>query len=60
MNIKSYLRVMLMEGVAMVPEFLHLSSTAGATTLSQIPPYASLLMPNMWHFSWEKRFCLLI
>ena len=31
--------------------FLHLSSTADATTMSPFSPYASLIMPTMWNFS---------
>ena len=31
---------------------LHLSSTAGTTTLSPFSPYAYLLMPTMRNFSW--------
>ena len=46
MNRKSALRVVVMEGMAMVPELLHLSFTAGATTLSPLSPYDSLLMPT--------------
>ena len=52
MKRKPYLRVMVMEGMATVQKCLHLSSTASATTLLPFPPYASLLMPIMWHFSW--------
>ena len=43
-----------MERIATVPNILHLSSTAGATALSQLSHYASLLMPTMLHFSWRK------
>ena len=32
--------------------FLHLSSTSGATTMFQMYPYSSFLMPTMWNFSW--------
>ena len=52
MNIKSSLRVMVMERMAMVPKFLHLYSTSGTTIMSQFSHYASLLMPTMWNFSW--------
>ena len=52
MNIRSDLRVMLMEGVEMLPNFLHISPTAVNTTLLPFSPYASLLMPTMWNFSW--------
>ena len=58
LNIKSALRVIMMEGMAMVPKNLHLSSSTGATTLLPLSPYAFLLMPNMWHFSWWKKFHL--
>ena len=51
LNIKSALRVMVMEGISMGTNLLHLSSTAGTTILSPFYPYASLIMPNMWHFS---------
>ena len=49
MNIKSALRVMLMvmEGMEIVPNILHHSSTSGATALSPLSPYDSLIMPNM-------------
>ena len=52
MNIKSYLRVMVMERVIMVPNLLRISSTAGTTIMSPFYPYTSLLIPNMWNFSW--------
>ena len=52
MNRKSALRVMEMEGVGMVPTFLHISSTAGTTIMSPFSSYASLLMPAMWNFIW--------
>ena len=52
MNNKSYLRVMVMEGVEMVPKLLNISSSSSATTLSQFSPYASLIIPTTWHFSW--------
>ena len=54
MNRKSDLRVrvMVMEGMAMVPNILHLYSTSGTTILLIFSPYASLLMPTMWNFSW--------
>ena len=52
MNRKPDLRVMVMEGVAMVPKFLHLYSTSGNTTLLPFSSYASLIMPTMWILSW--------
>ena len=52
MNSQSVLRVLVMEGVEMMSKFLHLSSTAGTTTLSPFSSYASLLVPTMWNFSW--------
>ena len=52
MKIRSDIRVMLMEGVEMLPKFLHISSTSGTTTLLPFSPYASLLMPTMWNLSW--------
>ena len=52
MNIKPALRMMVMEGLEMVPKFLHLSSTDGTTIMLPFSPYTFLLMPNMWHFSW--------
>ena len=51
MNRKSYLRVMVMEGMEMVPNILYLYSTSGTTILSPFSPYASLLIPTMWHLS---------
>ena len=36
-----------MEGMEMVPNLLHLSSTDGATTLLPLYSYSSLLMTNM-------------
>ena len=47
MNHKSALRVMLMEGMTMVPNGLRLSSAAGTTTLSPLYSYATLLMPTV-------------
>ena len=56
MNIKSALRVMVMvmvmEGMEMVPNILHISSTYGSTYMSPLSPYGSLIMPSMWHFGW--------
>ena len=52
MNRKSALRAMVMEGMAMLQKFLHLSSTAGTAPLLPFSTYASLLITNMWHFSW--------
>ena len=46
MNSKPALRVVVMEGMEMVPTFLHLSFSVGDTTLSPLYPYASLLMPT--------------
>ena len=51
MDIKSDLRLMVMEGVEKVPNFLLLSSNTGATTLSQFSPYDYLFMPTTWHSS---------
>ena len=51
MNRKPALRLMVMEGMEMVPNVFHLSSTDGNTTLFQFSPYASLIMPTMWNFS---------
>ena len=47
---------MVIEGMAMLPKFLHLSSTAGTTTLPPLSLYASFLIPTMWYFSWWKSF----
>ena len=44
-----------MEEMAMAPKLLHISSTAGTKILSPISPYASMLMPTMWNFSWLKK-----
>ena len=44
----------MIEGMVIVPKILHISSTAGTTTLSSFSPYASLLMPTMWNLSWRK------
>ena len=52
MNRKSALRVTVVEGMAMVPKLLHISSTSGTTILLPFFPYASFLMPTMWKFSW--------
>ena len=52
MKIKSALRVMVMEGMAMVPKIFHISSTADTTILLSFSPYASLLMCTTWDFSW--------
>ena len=52
MNRKSALRVMVIEGIAMVPKFLHLYYTAGTTILSPFYYNASLLIPTMWSFIW--------
>ena len=49
---KSYLMVIVMEGVSMVPKFLHLYYTSVTTTLLPFSPYDSLFMPTMWNFSW--------
>ena len=46
MNSKPALRVVVMEEVAMVLKYSHISFTAGATTLSLFYPYASLIMPT--------------
>ena len=51
MNIKSDLKSTLMEGAAMVPKLLHLSSTAGTKILLPFSTYTSFLMPIMWHFN---------
>ena len=42
MNRKSALRVMVMEGMAMVPNLLRISSTSSNIFLSSCSPYASL------------------
>ena len=47
MNIKLALRVMVMEGMEIVPKHLQLSSTSGTTILSPFSPYASLLVPTV-------------
>ena len=47
-----------MEGMTIVPIFLHLYSNAGTTTLSQFYTYASFLVPTMWNFSWRKTLSL--
>ena len=57
MNRKSALMVMVMEVKATVPNFLNLSSTSGATTMSPIYSYSYLIMPAMWNFIWLKN-CL--
>ena len=59
MNRKSSLGVMIMEGVSMVTKILHLSSTAGNTAMSPFNPYAYLIMPTMWNFSWQKNHFLM-
>ena len=51
MNRKSALRVMVMEGITMVPNIFRISSTDGTPILSPFSPYASLLVTNMWYFS---------
>ena len=52
MNRKSALRVMVMEGMAMVPSIYDPYSTAVTTIMLPFSPYASLLMPTMWNFRW--------
>ena len=52
MNRKSDLRVMVMEGMEIMPKFFHIYSTYGATMLSPLSTYYSLLVPTMWHFGW--------
>ena len=52
MNKKSALRVIVMEGMTLVPKLLHISFTDGNTIMSPFSPYASLLMPTMWHSRW--------
>ena len=52
LNIKSALRVVLIQVMATVPKFLHISSEAGCTTLSPFSHYASLLVHTMWYFRW--------
>ena len=47
MNRKTDLGVMVIEGMAMVPKFLSLSSTSGAKNLSPLSSYDSLIMPTM-------------
>ena len=54
MNRKSAFRVVVTEVITMVPNILHPYSNSVVTTLSPLSPYYSLLMPNMWHFSWSK------
>ena len=54
MSRKLALRAMVMEGMAMVPNILHLFSTDGTTIMSPFSPYASFLMTTMWDFSWLK------
>ena len=46
MNSKPDLRVVVMEGMAMVPKILHTSFTDGATSMYPLFPYAYLLMPT--------------
>ena len=58
MNRKLYLRMMVMEGMAMVPKLLHIYSNAGTAILPPFYPYASLLMPTMWNFSWWEKSSL--
>ena len=50
MNIKLALRVMVIKGMSMVTNRVHISSTAGDTDMLPIYSYDSLLMPIMWHF----------
>ena len=45
-----------MEGMEIVPIFLHIYSTASTTTLSPFYPHASLLIPTMWYLVGEKVF----
>ena len=45
-------KIIVIEGMAILPKMLHISSTSGDTTLSPLSLYASLLMPSMCHFSW--------
>ena len=52
MNRKSALGVMVMEGMAMAPKCLCLSYTAVNITLLPVSPYASLLIPTLYNFSW--------
>ena len=47
-----------MKGLAMATDILHIYSTSGATTLSPLSSYASLLMPTMCCFSWRKKSSL--
>ena len=58
MNRKPDLRAMVIEGVAMVPDFLHLSFTAYNTTLSPFSPCEYFIMPTMWNFSWQNKLSL--
>ena len=46
---------MVMEGMEMVPNILHLSSTAGNTIILKFYPFASLLITTMWNFSWWEK-----
>ena len=52
MNRKLALRVMVIEGVEMVPKLLRLSSTVDTSIMLTFSHYASFLVPTMWHFSW--------
>ena len=55
---KPALKLMVMERVATNKKNMHRSSTAGNRILSKFSPYASLIMPTMWHFSSQKGFYL--
>ena len=47
---------MVIEGMEILSKFLHIPSTDGTIKLSPLSPYASLVMPTMWYFSWWKGF----
>ena len=49
-----------MEGMSMVPRFLHISSTAGTKNLSPFSPYEFLLMTNMWHLIRRKKLSMYV
>ena len=51
LNIKPDKKVMVMEGMEMMPKCLHLSSTSGSIPLLLLSSYASLLMTTMWNLS---------
>ena len=52
MNSTLVLRIMVVEGMMMVPKCFRIYPTADSTTLSSLSPHSLLLAPTMWYFSW--------